>query len=244
MWDNLFSIILLNVGFSLIVALGLLILQLLSFHWIPQLLAVIATTVMFLLYIGTASMLASDIADYKALTFKKFFQYIKEVWKAALALTFVIVIQLFVFLAVFLYAKIGNLMGLFAISILLWSSVIWWLASQYYFPVRSRLDTNIRKVLFKCFVVFFDNTFFTLFLAFGTLVLLILSSVTAFILPGISTILLWHQVGLKLRLYKYDYLEQHAGAQRRNIPWDELLIDERERVGKRTLKGLIFPWKE
>ena len=49
---------------------------------------------------------------------------------------------------------------------------------------------------------------------------------------------------MKLRLYKYDYLEENPDAKRNDIPWDALLIDERERVGKRTLRGMIFPWKE
>jgi hypothetical protein len=44
-------------------------------------------------------------------------------------------------------------------------------------------------------------------------------------------------------MYKYDYLEKNPGDRRR-IPWDALLVEDRERVGKRTLKGMIFPWKE
>ena len=63
-------------------------------------------------------------------------------------------------------------------------------------------------------------------------------------LPGLTTVLLWANVGLKLRLIKYDYIESHPDANRKQIPWDALLVDEKERVGKRTLKGMIFPWKE
>jgi hypothetical protein len=43
---------------------------------------------------------------------------------------------------------------------------------------------------------------------------------------------------------KYDYLEENPRADRKHIPWETLLREERERVGKRTLKGMIFPWKE
>jgi hypothetical protein len=56
--------------------------------------------------------------------------------------------------------------------------------------------------------------------------------------------LIWLQAGFKLRLLKYDYLENDSDANRKRIPWDALLIDERERVGKRSLRGMIFPWKE
>jgi hypothetical protein len=28
------------------------------------------------------------------------------------------------------------------------------------------------------------------------------------------------------------------------VPWDALLAEDREQVGVRTLRGMIFPWKE
>jgi len=49
---------------------------------------------------------------------------------------------------------------------------------------------------------------------------------------------------VRLRLLKYDWLEAHPDANRKKIPWDELLIEEREKTGTRTLKNLIFPWKD
>ena len=45
-------------------------------------------------------------------------------------------------------------------------------------------------------------------------------------------------------MYKYDWLEANPEANRKKIPWDALLMDDKERVGKRTLRGMIFPWKE
>jgi len=56
--------------------------------------------------------------------------------------------------------------------------------------------------------------------------------------------MIWHQAALKLRLKKYDYLEENPEANRKQIPWDALLIDERNKVGPRTFKGMIFPWKD
>jgi hypothetical protein len=72
----------------------------------------------------------------------------------------------------------------------------------------------------------------------------ILSAFTAFLLPGLGSIVLLLQVATKLRIYKYDYLEENPEANRRKIPWDAILIDDKQRVGKRTLRGMIFPWKE
>jgi len=94
------------------------------------------------------------------------------------------------------------------------------------------------------FLLLLDNTLFSISLFIGTLIILALSAFTAFLLPGIASILLWLNEALKLRLYKYDYLEEHPDTKKNQIPWDILLIEDREKIGKRTLKGMIFPWKE
>jgi hypothetical protein len=121
--------------------------------------------------------------------------------------------------------------------------IFWILAFQYFFSIQARLDKKFSKILKKMFLLLLDNPLFTIGLLIGTLVTFAVSVFTAFLLPGITSIFLWWNVALKLRLYKYDYLEKNPEA-RRNIPWDALLTEDRERVGKRTLKGMIFPWKE
>jgi hypothetical protein len=43
-------------------------------------------------------------------------------------------------------------------------------------------------------------------------------------------------------MVKYDYLEEHGQA--KSIPWEELLEDEEDKMGRRSLRGMIFPWKD
>ena len=81
-------------------------------------------------------------------------------------------------------------------------------------------------------------------LVLAALAIVAASVFTGGILPGLGAVLVWHNVALKLRLYKYDHLEQQPESNRKQIPWDALLVDDRDRVGKRTLRGMIFPWKE
>ncbi|MDR1985520.1 MAG: hypothetical protein LBP88_00935, partial [Treponema sp.] len=57
-------------------------------------------------------------------------------------------------------------------------------------------------------------------------------------------ILLYLDEALRLRLLKYDWLEVNSDATLRKIPWDALLIEEREKTGTRSLKNFIFPWKD
>jgi hypothetical protein len=98
-------------------------------------------------------------------------------------------------------------------------------------------------LLKKMFLLLLDNPLFSFGLFLGSLLILAVSVFTVFLLFGVTTLLLWWNTALKLRLYKYDHLEKHPDDRRR-IPWDALLVEDRERVGKRTLKGMIFPWKE
>ena len=49
-------------------------------------------------------------------------------------------------------------------------------------------------------------------------------------------------------MYKYDWLEKNPGLDaktaRKSIPWDDLLSDDEDIVGDRSLKSFIFPWKD
>jgi hypothetical protein len=62
------------------------------------------------------------------------------------------------------------------------------------------------------------------------------------LLPGPGGLLLFLDEALRIRLLKYDWLEANPG--RKKIPWNTLLEDDREKTGSRSIKGLIFPWKD
>jgi hypothetical protein len=193
---------------------------------------------------GAASRMTSDITDYKQPGFSDFLAYAKESWANSLLGAGLLMAYLFVVSVAFPFYAGKGVVGWLAMGLLFWVTVAALLAAQYFFPIQSRLDRKFRKILRKSFLLLFDNTIFTFGLLAVTIVVFAASAFTAFLLPGIATIFLWWNAALKLRLYKYDWLEQNPGADRRKVPWDALLIDDRERVGKRTLKGMIFPWKE
>ena len=245
MWDNMLGVFLLNFGYVLIIGGGLYLPYLLSSNVILSYIGIAISIVAFNLYTGATSLIARDISDYKTLSFKDFFSYFKEIWKSALALSVITIVQVFILMVAFpFYFQMGGFLGVAAMAVIFWVSVVWWISSQYFFPIRARLDTSLKKIIKKCFMIFFDNTVFSLILGVGTIVVFIISGFTAFLLPGLTSILIWHQVGFKLRLLKYDYLEENPEADRKKIPWEALLIDEKDRVGHRTLRGMIFPWKE
>lgn len=78
--------------------------------------------------------------------------------------------------------------------------------------------------------------------------LIALTPILAFLVPSFSGILLAWNNAFKLRMYKYDWIERHPEipiqVARKQIPWDELLQEDRETTGVRTIRNLIFPWKD
>lgn len=245
-WDNLFRVILMNLGFVLLLAVPVFLpYWVYPIHVAVSVVSFILGILLLFVYAGAVSFIARDISDYAQPGFPEFFFYLKESWKESLAFGCIATVHIALLMVAFpVYSSMKNFLGLTAMIFLFWISVMWLLSCQYYFPLRARLDRNVIKIVKKCFLLFFDNTFFTITLAFGTVVVLALSIFTALILPGIAAALLWFQVAFKILLLKYDYLEKNPGTNRRAIPWDMLLAEERERVGRRTLKGMIFPWKE
>ncbi|MBR4011819.1 MAG: hypothetical protein IKI98_03255, partial [Spirochaetaceae bacterium] len=87
---------------------------------------------------------------------------------------------------------------------------------------------------------------FSIFIFIYNLILAVLSCVV-FVLPGFSGICLSLNNALRLRLYKYDWLEEHPDIPlkeaRKQIPWGELIAEDYETLGPRSFKSFIFPWK-
>jgi hypothetical protein len=245
MWDNLFRIILLNIGFILIISYLIGIVPLTSgitvLFWIALFVGIAA----FFVYIGAASKMTSEIADYKQPGFADFLSGLKETYRTSLLIALCTFTFIFIIRTAFtFYGSMQSILGPLAVAFLFWVTVVMILAAQFFFPIQSRMDRKLRKIFKKSFLILLDNTMFSLGVFALTLIIFIISVLFMLLIPGISALLLFWNVALKLRLYKYDYLEQNPTENRKRIPWDALLINDRERVGKRTLKGMIFPWKE
>ncbi|MCK5197214.1 MAG: hypothetical protein KAR21_02630 [Spirochaetales bacterium] len=244
-WDNLITIVLFNIGFAAIIAGASYIAFLFEPAGAGYFITVIISVFIFNLYAGAVSGYVSDLVSYKSPELKSFPVYIKKIWKSSAVIS---VISIFQVAALFIgfpfYFSVGGFPGLVGLVTLFWISVLWWMTVQYFFPVAFQLEDSIKKQLKKSFILLLDNTLFSIFLGFYSIFILGASVFTALLIPGITVVLLAHQAALKLRLYKYDYLEENSDASRRNIPWNELLFKEKEKIGTRTLKGMIFPWKE
>ena len=238
-WDNFLLLFLLNIGFAFILGIIIWLPYFLSFSQVLSALGLCAGLMLFHLYTGAAARLTGDMADCKSVSFRSFTAHFREGFAVSLTMGGIAVLQVVILLLILpFYFQVGGLPGLAAMSLIFWTNFFWLLAAQYYHPVAQRLDTNVIKVIKKSLMLLMDNLPFTLFMGLGSCLIFFL------LIPGIAAVLLWQQTGLRLRLYKYDYLDAHPGAVRNEIPWETLLEQEKEQAGSRSFKSLIFPWKE
>jgi hypothetical protein len=248
LWDNLFKIVLINVGFILIMAFLV---------FIPPLAAnlggssaletalIIFGLLCCFIYLAAAALCVKPVSDYGFFSFGDFFKSLKTAWRPGLVMGFfALLLYLAASVIIPFYLGMESPIGLVFASIVFWLSVFGLLSFQFYFTVYSRLSNNLFKALKKCVIISLDNTGFSIFSLILNIVVLILSFILAFLFPGPAGILLFLDEALRLRLLKYDWLEANPEANRRKIPWDELLIEEREKTGTRTFKNFIFPWKD
>lgn len=248
-WDNLLRIVLLNLGFvaSLVIPIALP-----GIIPIP-LLSIVVAAAGFLwcsVYLAAVALSVKSISDYGSFGFADFWANLKSGWLAGILLGLAgffcfIVLKVIIPFYMDLHSIIGLLLG----AVIFWTLILAFISFQFFFAIRARLDTKALKIIKKCFIIFFDNPGFSVFSLLYTAVTLVLSLVFAFLVPGPAGLLLFLDEGLRLRLLKYDWLEANPlpegeSPKRRAIPWDVLLIEEREKTGTRTLRNFIFPWKD
>lgn len=245
LWDNLYRIALVNLGFVISAAVPALVPTLLLD--LPVLaVAVLAVGILWCcVYLAAAARCVSALSDYGSFGFRDFGAALRAAWPSGLLVGGAgLLIALFVSTALSFYLRMNSMVGIGAAALVFWTVVITVLAVQYYFAVLSRLDGKLLKALKKCFILFFDNPGLSILLFVANTVGLFLSFFLAFLAPGPAGALLFTDEALRLRLLKYDWLEANPGADRRKVPWEELIAEDREKTGTRSLRSFIFPWKD
>jgi len=248
LWDNMFRIVVLNLGFFICTSL-LLLPFLLPKVFDTDVFAIvlgILGTLISCVYLAAVAFTIKSISDYGSFTFKDFFKNFKVAWPAGIAM-FLFILLLFYLISVVLpsyFIMEPQIVGLPLFGIILWLIVFCLLSFQYYFAVYVRLGGKIIKSFKKCMIISVDNTGMSIFLFINNIVAMLVSFPFMFMFPGPAGVLLYLDEAIRLRILKYDWLEANPGANRRKIPWDELLIEERDKTGTRSFKNFIFPWKD
>ena len=245
-WDNLLTILILNIGFIICMAV---------IFFLPGIaegalgsasaLLMIPGILLFHIFGGAVSNMIRQASDFKAVELKGIVTGIKESWKISVIIGILnCIIFIILIVGIPFYLSLGNLAGVAGAGLIFWISLFWMLSIQFFFPLHTRMGGSFFVLIKKSMLIALDNPGVSIFALLYSIILGALSVVTAFMMPGITGILLFHQNTVKLRLYKYDWLEENPGGDRKNIPWDALLYEDREKIGPRSLKGMIFPWKD
>lgn len=249
-WDNLFSLVVVNVVF-LFAGLGLLLLNVAtSVHPLLVVLGMIVSFIVVSILIFAYGDSAAEIADFGSPSIKDFFTAIPGVLKDAslFGLIYSLVIALSGFSMKYYFFESGTMVGYCMGAAIAWFDIFFVLSMQWFVPIRSLMHNNFKKCFKKSFIIFFDNTAFSIGMAIYNLILVVFSIACIGFFPSMAGITIADTNALRLRLYKYDYLEEHpeltTKRQRSKIPWEELIYDDRQTLGPRKLKSFFFPWKE
>ena len=244
-WDNFLQLILQNLVYLGLLLGGLSLLYLTAESSALFYLIVTLFLLLFSVSLGGTAESAKNWADYRSETWQPYLRGLKRNLMHSLFF-FLILALLFMCVCVTIpfYASLDNAMGWILPILMVWVVIFLTLALPYYFPLMTMLpgDGPV-KTLKKCFLVSFDNPGRSLFLILHILFDSAVSLLTVGLLPGVSGIMLSSCDMAKLIMKKYDWLEENPGMTNRDVNWDEILEEERENVGHRTLKGMIFPWK-
>jgi len=245
-WDNLFALAALNIGYLLLAIVFIILPSILGAGMALSIASICVGVLALAVWHSLTACAADRLADYKSIGFREFFMNIGAAWKPGIAFGFLCLLVLFSFtVGIPFYFTMKSFFGLFLASLLFWVNLTLILASQYFLPLAARRGGSLRRNARVALSLLMDNIAFSFFLLFYNIASLLLSLAVAFLVPGLAGVSLASADAVKLRLRKYEWLEgKEPTARRQRIPWGELLEEEKDLVGERTLKGMIFPWKE
>lgn len=243
-WDSMFILAAFNAALLAILAVGILV---------PARLSAPSIRVIDLLFLCLASGIWSSTAAFSFARIAGFRTCAFDDVKAAMRDGLVAGLQFGAMLAVVaatatvslpFYASIGGTTGLFLAGLLFWLLATMVLTMQYFLPIKAITGAPFVEAIRLAFFMMMDAPLFALALALDGLVCVLLSPLVAFLLPGAAGAALAATEAARLRLYKFDWLRQTAGATRQSVPWNTLLADDIERLGDRRLKDFMFPWRK
>ena len=200
---------------------------------------------------------AAKIADYESAEIKPFFTSLKTCIKDGILYGIVFFAVLIISAAgiIFYFRPVSGatlpFIGLMAGSVFFWIMLTIISALFWYPSLRAIMHNPFKKSIKKCFIILFDNIGSCVVLGIYNFFLLIISIVMVGLAPGLGGIGLSRVNFLRILLKKYDYLEiaekEAAGKKpvfRNKIPWQELLKEDIEITGSRSIKSFFMPWKE
>ena len=244
-WDNFIQLVLQNIIY--IVFFLLIVGSVVVFGDNMALFLPVAIAILFLFCfsMGGTSSVVYNWSQYKSETWRPFMKGVgRNIRHSMVYFLCIMVLFLLYFLVIPFYLSFNNIIGTIFGVMMVWLSVFLLLVLPYYFPLMNLLPGDGPfKTLKKCFIVAGDNIGYTILLLLHNLVDIVLTVVTMGLLPGWCGLMLGGQDMMKLLMKKYDWIEENPDKNRKEMDWSEILYDEKETLGPRSFKNMIFPWK-
>ena len=245
-WDNLMMLVLQSLGY--ILPLGLFVLSgyLGAEYPVVSVILLVVAMLAFSMYSLGVNAVVHGYSSYRKGGFRAFKDAFRfHIGHAFLHFGICMVIAFMILYGIPFYFSMSNYIGLIIGFMIFWILVATVLAMQYFFPLCFHMEADgAFKTLKKCFLLVPDNLGTTLFLALRTIIDLALTVLTATMIPGLAGIALSRMDTVRLLMKKYDFLEANPDCKKKDINWEDLLYDEKKLVGPRSIKNMIFPWKD
>lgn len=244
-WDNLFSLAALNAVHLILAFVSIVLPMSMGADGLTAFACITVGIFLLSLWQSICAFAMCEVANYRSLGIKATLAFFPKALKPGLLTgLFSVLIWFAVSVGIPFYIIQKGIVGVFLAGMLFWTCLVGLLVWQYYLPLEARLGGGFKKNIRKAFILFLDNPGFSLFLFGYSILTIAVSALPAFLAPGLAGLALAQADAVKLRMLKYEWLESTPNADKHAVPWNELLAEEKEMVGVRTLKGMIFPWKE
>lgn len=226
---GLFSLVFLLAGTSLVGALAL---------WpIPFLAASVLG--------GAATFWARDIVFTGTARYAEVLSKLGSSWRASLVFAAAwMIVGLGLSYGVPFYTGVNAIVGFVFGIVMLWLAFFLAGLGLFYPGLNAQIEPKVGKLFRKAVLVFIANPLTSLVMALVLLLSVAISVFTLGFFPGIVGISLWLQVCFKFVMAKYEWLEANPEADKKRVPWKVILQEDMEKVGPRSFKGMIFPWKD
>jgi len=142
-----------------------------------------------------------DITNYRSPGIRDFLNYLKQTYPTSIFFAILNIIFFFIILiALPFYKNMGFPFGIIIYSILFWITLFYFLSAQLFFPIQARIGRGSKDSIKKVFLICINDPGFSMGFIIGNIFIILISSFLFFLIPGLTSILLWLNVGVKIRL--------------------------------------------
>jgi hypothetical protein len=248
LWDNFLRIALTNLGAILLIFLAIRLVMIVPGPG-TTLVALAAGALVVVMYFMATAKSVVRISDYSLYSFRQFWDNLRSSLREGLLCWGLSAVSACIGAVVIpFYLRRGSLVW-FSLGVLLFYGLVLLVLLLIFLPAGlTRLKGGLTEKLRRTAAFVIDNPGFCFAVTFVAVLLLCVSVFLGFLWPGPAGVVLFIDEAVRLRLLKYDWLLANPVSsrptRRRQIPWKELLEEEREMTGTRTWRNFIFPWKD